>query len=268
MTTIDFEKSTIERQGDVAVLRMNDPATLNAAGLDMVGGLIRALDWIERADSGVRSVVLTGTGRGFCSGANLAAGPGQNPNTGARDAGAALETVYHPFLRRLRNLKMPLVTAVNGPAAGVGMSFALMGDMVLAARSAYFLQAFRRIGLVPDGGSTWLLPRLIGVARAKELSLLGEKLPAETALAWGLINRVFDDGVLMEEALKLAHELAAGPTVSLSLIRGLYWQSPDSTYEEQLNNERWAQLAAGRSDDFIEGVRAFLEKRPAKFEGH
>ena len=127
------------------------------------------------------------------------------------------------------------MTAVNGPAAGAGMSLALMGDLVLCARSAYFLQAFRRIGLVPDCGSTWLLPRLIGRARAMELSLLGERLPAETALAWGLVNRVFDDAALMGEARRLAHDLAAGPTVALGLIRRLYWESSENSHEEQLD---------------------------------
>jgi 2-(1,2-epoxy-1,2-dihydrophenyl)acetyl-CoA isomerase len=147
------------------------------------------------------------------------------------------------------------------------MSFALMGDLVLCARSAYFLQAFRRIGLVPDGGSTWILPRLIGKARAIELSLLGERLPADKALEWGLVNRVFADDQLLEKALEMGRELAAGPTVALGLIRQLYWESPDNTYEQQLNLERRMQRQAGASADFKEGVRAFLQKRPANFKG-
>jgi 2-(1,2-epoxy-1,2-dihydrophenyl)acetyl-CoA isomerase len=137
----------------------------------------------------------------------------------------------------------------------------------LCARSAYFLQAFRRIGLVPDCGSTWILPRLVGKARAMELSLMGEKLPAEKALEWGIVNRVFDDAELIEKARELARDLARGPTVALSLIRRLYWESADNTYEEQLNLERQLQRTAGSSDDFQEGVRAFLEKRSAKFRG-
>jgi 2-(1,2-epoxy-1,2-dihydrophenyl)acetyl-CoA isomerase len=139
--------------------------------------------------------------------------------------------------------------------------------MILAARSSYFLQAFRRIGLVPDGGSTYLLPRLVGLARAKELSLMAEKLPAEKALEWGLINRVHDDDALMGEARKLADELAAGPTVALGLIRKLYWNSPLNTYDAQLDLERQSQKIAGRTEDFAEGVKAFFEKRPARFQG-
>ncbi|MBI1239641.1 MAG: enoyl-CoA hydratase/isomerase [Alphaproteobacteria bacterium] len=268
MSQFEFEKATVETKGTVAVLRLNDPGALNAVSSGMLKGLAAAMDHIEKPSHGYRCVVMTGTGRGFCAGANLAGGPSSGDfDPGARDAGSALEREYHPFLRRLRQLRMPFITAVNGPAAGVGMSFALMGDLVLAARSSYFMQAFRRIGLVPDGGSTWLLPRLVGVARAKELSLLGEKLPAEKALEWGLINRVYDDESLLEEALKLADELSKGPTVALSLIRGLYWKSPDASYENQLDNERWAQREAGRTDDFAEGVTAFLQKRPAEFKG-
>ncbi len=163
---------------------------------------------------------------------------------------------------------MHCVAAVTGPAAGVGMGFARMGGIVLCAKSSSFLQAFRRIGLVPDGGSTWILPRLVGKARAMELSLLGEKLPAETALQWGLINRVYDDEKLMGEAKTLAADLASGPTKTLGMIRQLYWESTDNTYEEQLNMERQLQRTAGYGEDFKEGVRAFLEKRPAQFKGN
>ena len=170
-------------------------------------------------------------------------------------------------MRRLRDLKLPLITAVNGAAAGVGMSMALMGDLIVAARSAYFLQAFTRIGLVPDGGSTWLLPRMIGLARARELSLLAERLPAEKALEWGLINRVCDDAALLDEALRLATKLADGPTVALGMTRQLYNASPTNSFEGQIDLERAMQSAAGRTEDFVEGVGAFLQKRPAKFKG-
>jgi 2-(1,2-epoxy-1,2-dihydrophenyl)acetyl-CoA isomerase len=260
----DFERAYVTIHGSVACLTMNHPEVMNAASQSMAGGLTAAIEFIEAPANDIRAVILTGEGRGFCSGANLS----EFPKDGApRDAGHGLETVYHPLLRRLRNLRMPLVTAVNGAAAGVGMSLALMGDLVVAARSAYFLQAFTRIGLVPDGGSTWLLPRLVGLARARELSLLAEKLPAETALEWGLINRVFDDQTLGDEAMKLAQRLATGPTQSLSLVRKLYWESLGNTYEEQLNLERLSQKHAGYTEDFAEGVAAFLQKRPAVFKG-
>ena len=218
----------------------------------MLGSLCDALDAIDDKKTEVRCLVLTGAGRAFCTGANLQGRNTQKP--GKSNAGAALETAFHPFLRRLRNLHCPIVTSVNGPAAGAGMSFALMGDMILCARSAYFLQAFRRIGLVPDCGSTWLLPRLIKKARSVELSLMGERLSAEKALEWGLVNRVYDDAVLGEETMKLARDLANGPTVALSLTARLYWESPDNSFEDQLNLE-FESTAAGGCDGGLQGRR-------------
>jgi 2-(1,2-epoxy-1,2-dihydrophenyl)acetyl-CoA isomerase len=260
----EFERVYVTAHGSVAVLTLNHPEALNAASVSMVHGISKALSFIEKPDSGFRAIVITGEGRGFCSGANLA--EAANGRSGEAHAGDALETTYHPMLRRLRDCRLPIVTAVNGAAAGIGMSIALMGDIIVAARSAYFMQAFARIGLVPDGGSTWMLPRLIGLARARELSLLAEKLPAETALEWGLINRVFEAAALMEEALKLAVRLAEGPS-SLALVRRLYWESPHNTFEQQIDLERQSQQRAGRTQDFVEGVTAFLQKRPAKFSG-
>lgn len=262
---MQFTHSTLDFNGPVAILRFDHQEVMNAVSLDMLGGLVEALDAVEDKRDEVRCLVLTGAGRAFCTGANLQGRNVQKPGKSA--AGAALETAFHPFLRRLRNLHCPLVTSVNGPAAGAGMSFALMGDMILCARSTYFLQAFRRIGLVPDCGSTWLLPRLIGKARAVELSLMGERLPAEKALEWGLVNRVYDDAALWDETLKLAHDIANGPTIALSLIRQLYWASEQNSFEEQLNLEFESQRRAGATEDFKEGVTAFLEKRPAKFNG-
>ncbi len=260
---MEFERVKLDLDGNVGILTLNHPEVMNAVSSEMLGGLMKAFDEIQNPRSGIRCVVMTGAGRGFCAGANLQ----PSSSGGSRDAGSILETAYHPLLRRIRELAIPLVTAVNGAAAGVGMSFALMGDLVLCARSAYFLQAFRRIGLIPDGGSTWILPRLLGKARAIELSLLGERLAAEKALEWGLINRVFEDGELLDKARSLGHELADGPTVALGLIRKLYWESLENSYEQQLNLERQMQRIAGSSADFQEGVRAFLEKRPAKFKG-
>lgn len=262
--TLERMKLTID--GPVAILAFNHQEVLNALSPKLLQDFNTALDTIEDPASGVRCLVLTGEGRAFCAGANLQGDMGKK--AGAKpDAGSALETAYHPILRRLRNLHCPIITAVNGPAAGAGMSFAVMGDLIVASRSAYFMQAFRRIGLVPDCGSTWLLPRLIGRARSLELSLLGERLSAEKALEWGLINRVTDDGEALNEALKIANDLANGPTVALGLIRKLYIESTDNTFEEQLDLERQFQRTAGRAEDFSEGVQAFLEKRPAQFKG-
>jgi len=263
---MQFTHVTLDFDGPVAILKLDHQEVMNAVSLDMLGGLAEALDAIADKRDEVRCLVITGAGRAFCTGANLQ-GRNNQVTKAKSGAGAALETAFHPFLRRLRNLHCPIVTAVNGPAAGAGMSFALMGDLVLCARSSYFLQAFRRIGLVPDCGSTWLLPRLVGKARAVELSLLGERLPAEKALEWGLVNRVYDDAALLEEALKLAHDLANGPTVSLSLIRKMYWESSENSFEEQINLEFESQRIAGATEDFREGVAAFLDKRPAAFKG-
>jgi 2-(1,2-epoxy-1,2-dihydrophenyl)acetyl-CoA isomerase len=264
MTTLEFPRVRLEVEGGVALLTLAHPEVLNAMSPEMLDGMLEALDVVEDPARGLRCLLVTGAGRAFSAGANLG---GSGPSTKANDAGAVLESHYHPLFRRLRDLRMPIVSAVNGVAAGVGMSLALMGDMVVAGRSAYFLQAFRRIGLVPDGGVTWLLPRLIGTARAKELSLLGEKLPAEQALAWGLINRVHDDDELLPAAKALAAELASGPTRALAMIRRLYWASPDNGYEQQLDLERTLQREAGRTHDAREGIKAFLEKRKPAFRG-
>ena len=262
---IEFNKISLEVENNIGIMRFNDPDVRNAVSPDMLEGFWECLNEIEKENSEIKCLLITGEGKGFCAGANLSSGS-ERSNSGRQDAGHALETMYHPILRRLRNMNIPIVTAVNGAAAGIGMSFALMGDIIVASKSAFFLQAFRRIGLVPDGGSTWLLPRLVGNARAKELSLLGERLPAEKAYEWGLINRLTDEEDLIDEALKISKELASGP-MSLSLIRKAFWESSDNTYEEQLNLERELQFQAGNSEDFKEGVKAFLDKRDAKFKG-
>lgn len=249
-------------QGAVAVLRFNDPDTLNAAGPEIIEALREGL---IRAEREARCAVLTGSGRGFCSGANLSSGRMTSDADGF-DAGAVLASHYNPLMLQIRDLNIPFVTAVNGVAAGVGCSLALMGDMIIAGESAYFLQAFRRIGLIPDGGSTWLLTRAVGRARAMEMMLLGEKILAAQALAWGLINRVVPDGELESAASALALQLANGPK-SLALIRKAAWSGLDFPLAEQLAVERDLQRAAGRTEDFREGVTAFLQKRPAEFQG-
>ena len=264
-----YSKIKLSFADDLATIALADPSTMNAAGVDMIEELADAFARVAAGESGARAVILTGEGRGFCSGANLSGGgaAARAPEADGRpNAGGALVTHYNPFITLLRDFPMPIVTAVNGAAAGVGCSMALMGDMILAGESAYFLQAFRRIGLVPDGGSTYLLPRMIGRARAMEMTLLGDRIPAAKALDWGLINRVVPDADLLTEAGKIALELAKGPK-SLGLIRKLMWQSLDAEFSAQLAAEAATQNIAGKSDDFVEGVQAFLQKRPAKFTG-
>jgi 2-(1,2-epoxy-1,2-dihydrophenyl)acetyl-CoA isomerase len=267
MTMItQFDDVTVEPAGRVAILRLNDPKTLNAISPRMMGGLLKAFTHIESHEYGFRAVIMTGTGRGFCSGANLTTtGPDDILRQG--DLGRVLRTSYYPVLRQIRNLKMPLLIAVNGPALGFGLSFTLMGDIVLAARSAFFQLTFSRIGLVPDGGAPWLLPRVIGMARTKELVVLAERVAADKALDWGLVNQVHDDEHLMDAALALATELTHRPTATLSLIRQAYWDSLDNSYEEQLELEAGLQAIAGNTTDFKEGVMAFREKRQPVFSG-
>jgi len=265
---MEKNKVKVASDGKIATVTLSDPATLNAAGLDLIIELAEVFEALA-GEGGARAVILTGEGRGFCSGANLSgAGAASRapPADGPPDAGGALETHYNPFMTLMRDFPIPIVTAINGVAAGVGCSIALMGDIVVAADSAYFLQAFRRIGLVPDGGSTYLLPRMIGRARAMEMTLLGERVPAAKALEWGLINRCVPDNELMVEARKLAEALADGPK-SLTLIRKLMWRSLDAEWADQLRAERETQAIAGKTEDFREGVAAFLEKRPAAFTG-
>lgn len=249
----------------VGIITLSDPGTLNAAGLDLMADLTAAFEDFAYGDA-VRAIVITGEGRGFCSGANLSGGGGASRPAPANAPNQALLSTFNPFVSAVRKSPKPLVSAVNGVAAGVGVSLALAADLCVAAESAYFLLAFRRIGLVPDGGATWMLPRLIGKARAMELMLLGEKLPAKTAVDWGLINKCVPDADLMGAAMQYAQALADGPA-SLGLTRNLVWDALDSAWHEQLEAEAYAQGVAQRTTDAREGVMAFAEKRPAKFTG-
>jgi 2-(1,2-epoxy-1,2-dihydrophenyl)acetyl-CoA isomerase len=253
---------TYEIQNDVAVLRLNDPQSLNAASLAMADELLQAVD---RAQQESRALLIGSVGRAFCSGANLAAGRAQLEDP-QRDMGSPLETHFNPLMLRVRNSTIPVVTAVRGAAAGVGASIALCADVIVAAESAYFYQAFCHVGLVPDGGAAYLLSRAIGRVRAMELMLLGEKLPAAKALEWGLITRVVPDAELDASALKLAQQLAHGPR-SLGLIRQLAGAALDLDLQREVALEREQQCIAGRTTDFAEGVSAFLDKRAAVFKG-
>lgn len=258
-----MERMSLSFDGPVATLKFNHPEVMNAIGGRMLREFTEAVYEVGDPKNGARALLLTGAGRGFCAGANL-----QDDERGEqKSAGDTLRSGYHPLLFQLRELDMPIVTAVNGAAAGVGMSFALIGDIVCASKQAFFLQAFARIGLIPDGGATFMLPRLIGWGRAMELSLLAERLPAEQAHAWGLVNRLYEDNdALMDGATQIVTQLANGPR-SLSLIRQAYWNTWDNSYEQQLDLEARLQRQAGSSEDYREGVAAFLEKRDAKFTG-
>ena len=257
-----YKKVKLTYKNQVGVITLNAPEVLNALSNDMLEELHAAV--IEVIASDARCLLLTGEGRAFCAGANLQAIGGSGSEL--PPSGHVLETHYHPLMNKLRNMQIPMVSAVNGPAVGVGMSFAVMADYAVASESAYFLQAFANIGLVPDGGATWILPRLVGWRRAVELSMLAEKLPAETALDWGLINKVVPADDLMQAASAVAEKLAKGPS-SLGLIRKLYGDSWNNSYAEQFQLEVNCQMQAQESEDNREGVRAFLEKRPAEFKG-
>ena len=260
-----YERIRLDYDGKVAVLKFDHPEVRNAVGAQMLAELGTAIREVRNRGADVRCLLITGEGAGFCAGANLADAD-RTKQRETQGAGDGLRSGYHPLLCAMRDLEMPIVTAVNGAAAGVGMSFALMGDIVVAGQSAFFLQAFARIGLIPDGGATFMLPRLIGWGRAMELSLLAERLPAEKALEWGLINRMVADEALLDEAMGIARKLADGPR-SLALIRQAYWQTWSNSYESQLDAEARLQNEAGRSTDFKEGTTAFLEKREPKFQG-
>jgi 2-(1,2-epoxy-1,2-dihydrophenyl)acetyl-CoA isomerase len=245
----------------VATITIARPDRLNALSAQTLEELRSAVE--ESGRSGARCLLLTGEGRGFSSGADLGGDGGGLPE----DAGAALEKYYNPLVEAIFALPIPVVAAVNGPAAGAGCSLALAADVVIAARSAYFLQAFVNIGLIPDAGATWLLPRLAGRARAMEMMLLGERVTAEKALEWGLISRVVEDEHLESEAVLLATRLAQGPTVALGLIRKLAREAGQMPLSDALAAERVAQRQAGRTEDFRGAVMAFLQKRQPRFEG-
>ena len=265
-----YETIRLTCEGAVATITLNRPQRLNAAPPQMfveIGAALRQLHGL-----GARALVITGEGRAFCSGADLAGranGPTQEPAATSRGAGAykALTEHYSPTMLALSRLNIPVIAAVNGVAAGIGCSLALAADFAIAARSAYFLEAFVNIGLVPDGGATWMLPRLVGKARATEMMMLGERIPADKAEAWGLIHKAVDDADLMREARALAERLAAGPTRALALMRQGLARALEQPYAEALAMEATHQMIAGDSADAREGGLAFLERRKAVFKG-
>jgi len=261
----NFANIRLEIEAGVATLTLHRPDRLNSFTVAMHEEIQAALAHV-RGDRAVRCLVLTGAGRGFCAGQDLsdrAVAPGQSAN----DLGMSIEKFYIPLVTALRKLPLPVIAAVNGVAAGAGANIALACDLVIAARSASFIQSFAKIGLVPDSGGTWLLPKLVGNARALGLALLGEKLSAEQAQAWGLIWQCVDDAELLPTARKLALQLAAGPTRGLARTKEAIYAAATQTFEQSLDMERLFQRELGQSRDYAEGVAAFLEKRGAKFSG-
>lgn len=259
---MSYQKIEYEIADDVAMIRLNDPATLNAMSAAMGEEL---LDATRRAGEEARALLIGSVGRAFCSGANLT-DDGVDLDDPMRDAGEPLERLFNPQILAMRASKIPIVSAVRGAAAGVGCGIALAADMIVASYTGYFFQAFRHVGLAADGGSSFLLAKAIGRVRAMELMLLGTKLPAATALEWGLINRVVPDAELDAHALGLAAELARGPR-SIGFIRAAAWAALELPLEDALALERSYQRDASRTEDFVEGVAAFRDRRPAMFKG-
>ena len=250
----------------IARLTLNRPDRLNSFNDAMHAEVRDALTRV-RGDASVRVLLLTGAGRGFCAGQDLG-DRSVAPGAEAVDLGASIERNYKPLILGLRGLPLPVVCAVNGVAAGAGANLALACDIVIAAKSASFIQAFCKIGLIPDSGGTYFLPRLVGTARAMGLSLLGDKLPAEQAAEWGLIWQCVDDAELKSTADKLLASLAAGPTAGLAAAKRALYASAGQSLEAQLDLERDLQRALGYGADYREGVAAFAEKRAPRFTGH
>ena len=260
-----FETIRLEAQGAVALLTLNRPQRLNAAPPEMFDEIRAALQHLPAM--GARALLITGEGRAFCSGADLQGRAAAATESPSARTFRSLTQHYSPTMLALSQLNIPFITAVNGPAAGIGASLALAGDFVVAGRSAYFLEAFVNIGLVPDGGATWMLARQVGKARATEMMMLGERIPADKAEAWGLIHKAVDDADLMPQAMALAERLANGPTRALGLMRQGLARALSQTYEEALTTEAAHQMLAVASADAQEGSKAFLERRKAVFKG-
>ncbi len=262
---MSYETILFEVRDGVAELTLNRPDKLNSFNTQMHQEIRECMKTVER-DNTIRCLLITGAGRGFCAGQDLG-DRDVSPGTEMPDLGESIDRNYNPLLRRLKALEKPVICAVNGVAAGAGANIALACDIVLAARSASFIQSFSKIGLVPDSGGTWSLPRLVGHARAMALSMLGDKVSAEQAETWGMIWKCLDDDALQAEAKLLAAHLATQPTRGLGYIKRAIHASGTNSFEQQLDLERDLQRLAGRTEDYRAGVNAFMNKRKPEFSG-
>lgn len=264
-----YQHILFEVADGVATLTLNRPDKLNSFNTEMHAEIRECLDRAA-GDDAIRVLLLTGAGRGFCAGQDLSdrrMDP-SDPNAVPPDLGETIGTLYNPLIRAITTLPKPVICAVNGVAAGAGANVAIACDIVLAAKSASFIQAFCRLGLVPDAGGTWSLTHRLGIARAKGLALLGDKLPAQTAEDWGLIWKCVEDDALMDQAMELARTMAKGPTFGYGQIKQAIHAAASNSLDEQLDVERDLQRSCGHSNDYREGVLAFLEKRPPEFTGN
>lgn len=259
----DTQYVLYELKDNVAVVTLNQPDSRNAISPEFAQALDQAID---RGSKEARAIVLLGSEKAFSAGANLKNSKLTEENS-ERDLGINLENVFNPFLRKIVNLPIPIVVGVRGAAAGVGCSIALAGDIIVAGKSAFFLQAFCNVGLIPDGGAAYLLAKSIGRVKAMELMLLGERYPAEQAYNDGLINRLVEDDDVVDTAMEIAQRLAKGPGIALEMIRKSAWAALESSFDDQLDRERQWQKKAGLTEDFQEGVAAFKEKRKPNFSG-
>lgn len=267
METLSYENVRLELDGALATLVLADPERLNALTPDMVEGVQAALTEIAKPRRGVRALMITGEGRGFCAGANLARRRSEAGEGRPSSAGGAVETIFHPMVRRLRDVEVPVVAAVNGPCVGIGLAMTLLADHVIASEAAYFLVPFRNLASCTDSGLSWLLPRAVGPARAREIIMRAQRIPAATALDWGLITETAPADAFAAAARDRAMEFAEGPTVALGLMRRLFHDSPTNSFDAHLEAEARGVRRTSRTQDNTAAIRAFGSKEKIPFVG-
>jgi 2-(1,2-epoxy-1,2-dihydrophenyl)acetyl-CoA isomerase len=254
----------LEQKGSIAIAYLDDPASRNALSEK---DAVQLQQLIESLDDTIRALVITGKGKGFCSGANLSGGDQDKSKSEDRDLGESLRTAYNPLLMTIKNLNIPVITVINGPAAGIGSALALSADFIFMSQEAFILPAFSKIGLGPDGGLSYLLTKSVGRVRAMELLLLDERIMPDQALQWGLVNRIVPAEELMDTSIALANKIASGPTLAYSKVRDLVWRACEADYASQLEAETDAQTYLGRTKDHQIGINAFMKRQKPEFSG-